>query len=81
MRFSRAQVLRIFAIAKPRATKLLAEPGDAPAHDGEDDGFEDFRMTEPVAADEQETKARGSERSRAGPGQDRRDPRQTRWPG
>ena len=56
MRFARAEVGGVLAVAKPGAAKLFPEPSDAGAHHGEDEGFQHFRVGGPAAAGQQEPK-------------------------
>src|SRR4029079_1847808 len=49
MRFARPQILRMAQVANAREAKLLAEPGDTDADNGEDDGLEHRGLREMAA--------------------------------
>ena len=54
MSFARSQILRVAPVANAREAQLLAEPGDAAADNGEDDGLEQRRLRQMAAADKQD---------------------------
>ena len=61
MRFARAEVGGVLAVANSGAAKLFSEPSDASAHDAEDRGHQDILIGQRTAADQQkaEGKAEG----------------------
>ncbi len=62
MRLAGLQILGMLAVANPHLAKLLAKPGDARAHKGEDRGLQQFWRTQALADRKRKSKAEAKRR-------------------